>query len=192
MKLLNLNESRVESRPEINAVWLLLDDKPSRTIPVPLTEVCLKEYEAKTGSTLPFWAHRGIARLNGTISDIRTDLVYLAPILKADQAMYWTDQLLTMTAADYAKEKPDDQLLFDRECEALCLMIRKEFGQTKFLEFAKSCSANGPEKALQVVLGFKGYGQFDTAFKRYMKDLTSDLVKSVTPDSYLDIRPKGK
>ena len=52
-KLFNLENSKVEIRRdkdgkiEMAVIFLLLDGDPSRTVPIPLTEVCLAEFEQK-------------------------------------------------------------------------------------------------------------------------------------------------
>jgi len=44
-KFFRLAQSYVKKGKDYNVVFILLDDKPSKTVPVPLTEVCLIEFE---------------------------------------------------------------------------------------------------------------------------------------------------
>ena len=74
----------------------------------------------------------------------------------------------------------------------LCLFLRKEFGQDKFLEFMTS---KGTEADLARIYGFENYEKFDRTFMRYINDLTGDVAgankeRIQTPDAYLQIREK--
>jgi hypothetical protein len=186
-KLFGLDESRVEARRDMIVVWLVSDDRFSRTAPGPLTEVCLCELEHRTGAKLGWWFHRGAAGLNGPLSDIRADLAALNPLVKGNHPVYGVDALLTMTEAKYKGEPPERRLLFDRQAVALCLLVRKEFGQVRTHEMAGG--SDDPEQTLQKVLGFRDFDHFNRTFRRYMLDLSGDVVANRTPDSYLDIQP---
>ena len=82
---------------------------------------------------------------------------------------------------------PERKAIFDREAATLCLLLRKEFGQQKFIEFIKN---NSSQNALHQVYGFNGYSQFDESFKRYFYNLSQDIVNNRTPDNYLKINGK--
>lgn len=197
-KLFNIDQTKVEVRRDGNGrinlivIFFLLDDKPARTVPGPLTEAVLAEYEQAQGAKFGWWAHRGMALLNGQISDIREHLADLHQYTSNDQKMYFGRGLLTMTEDQYNKETAENRRLFDNCAMTLCLLLRKEFGQDKLLQFLV---AKDPEAALRRIYGFESVDQFDASFKHYMIDLTSDVVgahkdRPVTPDSYLQIRPK--
>ena len=67
-------------------------------------------------------------------------------------------------------------------------MLRKEFGQVKFLSFIKKSDQNGVEESLKEVFGFNDFNDFDVSFKTYMRDLSKDIINGRTPDSYLGIK----
>jgi len=199
-KLFNLEQTKVEIRRktgkiEMSVIFMLLDDRPARTIPSPLTEICISEYEQQNNVKFGWWAHRGMCLLNGSLPDIRKNLSDLHTLVKADTALYMGKGLLTMTEEQYAQANAADKEKYDKCAVALCLLLRKEFGQDKFLKMI--VEPGDPEAALKKIYGFDNYGQFDASFKRYMVDLTSDIVgarpkRPVTPDSYLQIKPKKK
>ena len=63
-KLFGLDRTKVEVRKDqsgkinLSVIFFLLDDKPSRTVPTPLTELCLDEFEQKYGFQVGWWASR--------------------------------------------------------------------------------------------------------------------------------------
>jgi hypothetical protein len=67
-------------------------------------------------------------------------------------------------------------------------MIRKEFGQEKYLKFLQKTTEDAPEQAIKNVLMFGSYENFDRTFKRYMIDLSNEISEGKTPDSYLQIK----
>ncbi len=193
-KLFNIEESMFEPRYkdgklEMTVLWLVLDDVPRNTIPQYVTEASFYQYEAATNTKLNMFACRGMALLNSPTSFVRNQLGQLSNYLAKDEKMYFSEALMTMTRDTYKKESVENQKLFDTEVMALCLLLRKEFGEAKLQGFLRLASRNGTEQALRTVYGFSGYQHFDNSFRRYMKDLSSDILQSRTPDSYLDIHP---
>ena len=183
-KLFNLEQSHYEVRRnkegkvEQLILWIVLDGTPAETVPMALTAI------ASADLGIPFWAQRGMSVLNGTIPQIRTGLGSLNGPLNTNQTMFWSKAIFTMTEEGYKKESQEKRDLFDQESAALCLMIRKEFGQTNFVRVVKS---TGGETALKDVLGFDSYSQMDATYTRYMGHLASDIVQNKTPNSYLQI-----
>jgi hypothetical protein len=195
-KLFNLTETKVEIRRENGkikqtVIFLLLNDLPSKIIPLPLTEVCLAEFEQKNGIKLGTWAKRGIARLNCSLPDIRRQLTSLHLFVNDDKGLYFGKSLFEMTDEQYLKESPENQRVFDHCSVVVCLMLRKEFGQDKFQTVSDAIE---PRRSSQgSVYGFAGYAQFDGSFKQYMKDLSNDVAGvngRSTPDHYLQVLPK--
>jgi len=195
-KLFKLTSSRVEVRrtPEgkikETVVFLLINGSPSHTVPVPLTEVVMAEFQQKYNANFGWWSDRGIAVLNGSLGQIREELKDLKPRLEGNQPMYFSEGLLTMSRDQYASLSEANKRLFDQSAFCLCLMIRKEFGQDTFHQFLKTASDKSGLDALKEVLKFNDYEQFDRTFKRYMLDLTRDVLSGKTPDHYLQINGK--
>lgn len=197
-KFFSLDASKVEIRRDASGkitrsvIFLLCDTTPSEAVPVPVTEVCLSNYEQVNNVRLGWWAHRGISLLNGSLPSIRKSMADLHPLVVQDQPMFFSKALFTATQEQLI-QMPDKQGVFDKNSVAACLMLRKEFGQDKFLEFLKT--ASDPEAGLRGIYHFTDYTQFDQTFKRFMFDLSSDITgarpdRPPTPDSYLQIREK--
>lgn len=193
-KLFNLDDSKAEIRQtngkiEISAMWLVLDDKPSRVIPPQLTKICFAEFEQKHNVTIPFFAKNGMALLNGTIPDIRGHIVSLGTTVQKDQPIFISEKMFAMTENEYVKQTPENKKIFDQQSVALCLLLRKEFGEAKLQGFLRMSVRNSPKDVLQVVYGFNSYAQFDQSYLRFMRDLSREVNQQRTPDSYLEIRP---
>jgi hypothetical protein len=193
-KLFNLDDSKVEIRRkngeiEITAMWLILDDKPARIIPKQLTQVCFAEFEQKHNVTIPFFAKNGIRLLNGISSDIRSDMIYLGLHVDKDQPIFISEKMFLMTEDEYENSSLENKKIFDSQSIALCLLLRKEFGETKMQGFLRMSSKNDPKDVLLTIYGFTSYAQFDQSYLRYIKDLSREVSSNKTPDSYLEISP---
>lgn len=190
-KLFGIEHSKIEIRKkdgrfEMTALWLLLDDKPSRTVSPSLTMACLSDFENTHNVTIGWWFKRGASQLNGTPQDIRTQIAYLGETLKSPLS---SEKMFTMTEEDYLKETPENRQIFDRQAAALCLLLRKEFGEAKLQGFLRISSRNGSQEVLRLIYGFNGFADFDNSYFRFMRDLNREVLGNKTPDSYLEIRP---
>jgi hypothetical protein len=195
-KMFKLTRSKVEIRLDSDGeiketvIFLLVNEAPSHTVPVPLMEVCLAEFSQKYDANFGMWAYRGMSLLNAPLDQIREDIYDFAPLVAANKPIFFGSGLFTMGRDQYSKSEEERQELYDMSAMIFCLMVRKEFGQDKFHWFLRRSSADGVETALKEVLGFDGIDDFDRTFRRYMIDLTRDVRSNKTPDSYLQIREK--
>jgi hypothetical protein len=196
-KFFNIDHSYAEVRRDQNGkiklsvIFLLVDNKPSRTIPIPLTEVCLAEFNQRWNESWSWWAIRGMSELDGSIEQIRDVIVASGKLLQNKQPIFLGKKLFETTQEEYKKMSPQDRNSFDGSATLLCLMLRKEFGQDKFLWIVKKTSnRNDPELVLHNVCGFNGYEDFNATFQRYITDLYKDLLDGKTPVSYLQIKEK--
>jgi hypothetical protein len=183
-RLFRINESRVEVRENEIVAWILSDDVITTVLPPPLTEVCMSEIE-KQGKHVGFWMIKGMGTLNGSVSKIKENVMSAGDTVAKNSKVFLSEKLFTMTKRDWEKLNPQQRALFDKECVILCLLLRKEFGEFKFLSFMN----NKDQQQMLQVIGFKDYGQFDASFVRYTKDLHDDLKQSITPNHYLQIEP---
>ncbi len=170
-------------------VFLLVNDSPAADVPVPLTEAVLAEFEQRHNFKFGWWAHRGMGGLNATNAQIKKNLTDLSK--KVSQKIFLSGDLLTLPKDQWSRMNEDEKLLFDQESMVLCLLLRKEFGESRLLHFFKESGAE-PEKSLQKIYEFKGYDEFNASFYRYMKQLTDDVAKGVTPNDYLNIKRAGE
>lgn len=185
----SLDGSKVEIRRENGKIktveaFLLLNDTPSKTLPAPLTEICLSLFEEKHNVKFGWWAHRGMNLLNGSESQIRGRIRELSPKIGDNTPVFLSKMLFTTSKEDYLKLSLLEQRLFDNEAVVLCLLLRKEFGQDRMLYFLKEDSETG----LKEIYGFRSFDHFDASFYRYMKDLVNDVVDKKTPSHYLLIQ----
>lgn len=194
-KLFRLDHTRVEVRVDDagkikeTVIFLLINDAPSKTVPVPLTEVCFAEWGRRYGRPLPVWAERGMGLLNGTVGQIKERLAEVRVPLGRNDPLYFSKGLAEMTRESYGELDAAKRRLFDNCAMAFCLLVRKEFGQDAFLKLLRG--ADRPEAMIRECLRFDGYDQFDRTLKRYLTDLTSDAASGKTPDGYLQVREKS-
>jgi hypothetical protein len=195
-KMFRIKSTKVEVRRDADGkiketvIFMLLNDNPSRTVPSPLTEVCLAEFSQKYDANFGWWAYRGMSLMNGSIDQIRATLNSTASIVKANDPLYFSKGLLDMKKSDYMRLTDQQKHLYDQSAMTFCLLVRKEFGQDKFHHFLKAYAAGGGETAIREQLKFNDYDHFDRTFKRYLIDLTNDLAAGKTPDHYLQITGK--
>jgi hypothetical protein len=195
-KLFGLDATRVEVRRDAsgkikeNVIYLLATGLPSRTVPGPLTEVCMAELAQKYNVKFAPWATRGMAALNGSLDQIRERAAELKLVLDKNEPMYFTKGLMELDADGYKKLDEGKKRLFDNCAMMLCLMVRKEFGQDSYLKLMREASEGGPEAAVAAVVRFPTFAAFDRSFKQFVEDLTSDIAAGKTPDSYLQITEK--
>lgn len=202
-KMFKIDETRVEIRREKNptgphtnsvhkidksVIFILINDNPSHTIPVPLTEVCLAEFALRyEQSEFSWWAVRGMSLLNGSLDQIRLSLKEFAPVVEQSQRVYFSDGLFEMNKQTYMALDDDKKRIYDNCAMVFCLMLRQEFGQKSFHLFLKG-SVDGSDNEVVDILGFDGNDDFDRTFRRYMIDLIRDIKTNKTPDSYLQIQ----
>lgn len=168
-----------DGKIEISVLWLVLGKNPSEVVPGAMTQVCLNELGIKA-----LWLYRGMGILNGTRDQIRKRLSVFRKYLDSNQKMFFSQSLLTMTAADWNKLPDQYKYMYDCQAAAICLIFRQEFGQDALLDFVSSKMS---ESDLKKCFGFNSYEQFDVTFKRYMYYLSVDIEQDKTPEHYLYI-----
>lgn len=166
-------------------IWLNLEGNRWNVGDVPraLTEICLQQSETKTGK-LGFWAHRGMTVLNGDFKSIRSHIGMLNQAFVQDTPIYWSKEILLMDEAKLANNSAKSW--YDAEAAVFCLMLYKEFGPIKFKQFLVE-SQKDPEAAIKSVYGFSSLDAFDSSFKHYVFNLSSDVVgkgQEITPNQY--------
>jgi hypothetical protein len=192
-KMFKIRNTTVEIRRDDNGkikesvIFVLINDAPSHTVPVPLTEVCMAEFSQSYRQKTPWCVVRGMGLLNGSLDQIRGDFNEFNPTVQQNKPVYFTEGLFKTSREEYAKLGPENKRIFDHCSMTLCLMVRKEFGENKFHWFIKTASEKNVEAALQEVLRFNSMEEFDKTFRRYMVDITRDIVDGKTPDNYLQI-----
>lgn len=185
-KLFRLEETRVElfrdyEGQKLHVVYLLFDGPALDSVTEPLTRVSLGEYEKRNNISTGFWFHRGMSKLNTSLNFVRTSVA----ALNNNQRLS-AQQVLAMTEQEWYKLDVNQKKSYDNHCLAMCLLLRKEFGQKNLHYYLHVNSAN-PEKAISSVYGFSGFSEFDKSYQRYVVDIVNAV--STAPDHYLQIAP---
>jgi hypothetical protein len=118
-----------------------------------------------------------MAVLNATIPQIRQEL-------KDCSITIPSRTLFSMTEDQWRSLPKDQQRLFDQQSALMCLLLRKEFGQSKFLTFILT---DNKDEDVKEIFGFSSGASFDKVVERYATNLSEDINKGKTPDSYLQI-----
>jgi hypothetical protein len=195
-KLFNLERTKVEIRRDDRdkiketVIFLLIDGPPSQTVPIPLTEICLAEFCQKNNVKFNLWTYKGMSNLNGSMEQIRSRVVELKSHLDENDPLFFSKGIMELEASQYTQLSEEKKRLYDNCCTMFCLMIRKEFGQDVYLNLIKEAPVMTAEEAIKSSLKFESYDKIDRTFKRFMIDLSNDVVDGKTPDSYLQIKEK--
>lgn len=193
-KMFKIREPLVEIRRDENGkiqetvIFVLINDAPSHTVPVPLTEVCMAEFSQLYNQDFPWFLVRGMSLLNGALDQIRANFHEFTPYVKGNKPVYFSKGMFEMSKDEYLALDAEKRRIFDYSAMTLALLVRKEFGENKFHWFIKTCCEQGGEAALKEVLNFQSTDDFDKTLRRYMIDITRDIESGKTPDDYLQIQ----
>lgn len=191
-KLFNLTGPKVQLRKDLNAIWLVLDEKSEKGIIPYVTQVALAELEAAEKTALPFWFKRGAIVLNGSVDDVRSSLRVFNDSARKEQFTHTAEQMFVSTEEEYNKQGAENKKVYDTQAACLCLLLRKEFGEAKLQGLLRILSRNKPDVSLETVYGFKDLADFENSYVAFMKDLCADVARNKTPDAYLTITPVKK
>lgn len=178
-KAFNLDVTFWEYQDDTVLSWMLIDNNPADILPVAITPVCLAQLEKKYNFKFGFWLVQGMSYLNGQTAKIRQRLGGLNNIITNNHPAYKGHDLLTITAEQWSNESIANQSLFDTQSIAMVLLIKREFGTKKFIEFSKTNDIKN--------LGFSSDDQFDSMYRRYMQYLSADAVSGRMPDKYIKV-----
>ena len=180
-KLFHIDRSFAEDRDNGGVAWVCYTEiEHTRVLSVLLTEIFLKEFETQHKMKIAYWAKRGIAVLNGNPKQIKKFLQPMYQHISSDRGMFFTESLFGLEKDTVMRSTPENISLFDKEAALLCLLLRKEFGNVRFLSMV---GGSGLKKST----GYNSYSEFDSAFKRYVFYATEDIVRNKMPDFYLNI-----
>lgn len=191
-KLFNLDNSKFEIRKnegrfEIAAIWLVLDDKPARVIPDTLSFICFAEFEDKYKIDIPFFAKNGMSIINGTIPVIKSYVSFIGEKVKYSQKIFLSEAIFSMTEQQYTTLSDENKKLFDSQSVLMCLLLRKEFGESKLQRFYLNSKKYDTVDLLKSIYGFESFSDLDKSMVRFAKDLSKDIGQNKTPDSYLQV-----
>lgn len=186
-KLFGIENSTSEVRDDILVLWLLLDDKPSITIPELFTPIIFSEFENVYKTKIQFWFKKGAAELNSDLSQIKKELSDLSLLNQSD--LYKIEKIFSMTEEQYQALDVKKQKLFKSQSMLLVLLLRKEFGEAKLQGFLQYCIIKDPESSINLIYGYKDLADLNAKYIKYMSDLFKDIKIDKMPDTYLQINP---
>jgi hypothetical protein len=168
-RLFGLQSHRIEFRDNVAAIWLDAEDSNyfNNSVNEIITEVCLRDLDP----TLSFTAYKGMSKLNTSLDNIKQILS------RVGETQPGTN-FLKVTEKDYQKMSQENKDKFDTESLLFCLMLKKEFGETKLLEYFLGKN--------EKICGFDSKS-LSGSYNRYYRDIFKELKENKIPDSYLNI-----
>lgn len=161
-------ETRKEQNGKIilNAIWLYYDE--FKNIEYSLSNVCFDELENIRNKKIPPYIKKGMCYLSKDISVIKKELSDLdSPEINFPQLV---------------SEKEENIKNYEKQSAIACLLFRKEFGQTNFINYLNNNDLSN--------FGSNDAKIINDILNRYYKNLKSDLQENKVPNSYLNIRRK--
>lgn len=187
-----LDESKVSIRydesgkPELIVIFLLLNDKPSKTIPIPITEACLANLDVVYNFRTPLWAAKSFAHLNATIPSIQEKFRTVDSSIKQNRPLYGSKGVLEVK--DFDALSPEDKKEYIAASVVFTMMLRKEFGEDRLHNFYKHCAdGNSPEEGLRSIYRFDSYADCDSHMKEYVLEVVSKLDNKQIGDAYFQV-----
>ena len=184
-------ENRLDTEDKVLAIWITLPSgfsAKSPTIYAHISQAVFSEYEALSGIKLGYWFIEGARTLNGHPAAVKETLQPLASGVQSGE-IFFSKSVLEMDKDTYLELSKENKALYDAEATALCLMLRKEFGQVKLNSFFKNAN-HDYDAVFPKVYGFKNCKDFDSKFTVYLKDLSKCNTEGRIPSDYLTIEGK--
>jgi len=180
-KLFNISESKYEARIvdgklEIIALWLSLDSEEDLvdTVPYFVTICSMLEIDQKFNTKSNILLTKGMAELNRSLVKIKENL----KAVNIDNK-----DIVSVFNLDVKKMSQDDL----NKSLIISLMLRKEFGESKFLRFL--FSNKNTKDSLGLIYGFDP-DSFSKSYNRYCKDISKDIKDNKVPDFYLQVEKR--
>ena len=160
---------------KLSAIWFVFDEQPIDSIPSQLVLINLKEIEQASGVKFGFWFYRGSLVLNHSVNNIKSALVN-------GTVGFDAKNLLNTTEEQWSGLDQNKKNQFDFQASCICLLFRKEYGQSNLLNFIKTSDPK--------TVGFKTEDEFNLTYNRFCGNLIADIKNNKTPDNYLIINKK--
>jgi hypothetical protein len=179
--------TRSDNRVTATAIWAYAAPRwQVADLPPLVTEVALAEFESHHRVTIPLWAHRGMARMNANLPAIRATLAGLADDLAAGQKVFYSADLFSLTADRLDQYPSAERVRFERQAAAVCLYLRKELGEKKFIQVLEAGMKD--PAGVPAALGMSDFEAVDKAVLAYTQTLARDVKAGKAPDDYLTWR----
>lgn len=171
-------ETRRDSSGKISTSAIWLDFKRIQELPSLVMFICASD--GSFGSN-KLYIQRGMSLLSLPSERVKSELKQSG---KLDFA-----EVSSLNSEKWFDLSPQDRALFDRRSALVCLMLRKEFGQERFLNFL---SGSQDQDSVRSVYGFGDAAEFNGTLNRYSENLSKDIGEGITPDSYVTVKGAKK
>lgn len=177
-KFFNLSDSRVEFRKKDNktdiiGVWLCIENHNHEDLEKVISQICFQDILNKKGLNKKF-LEEGISLLAQNPQSIKE----LLKNVSADIS------IINKTDDEYKKLPEEDKRNFQVNSAAICLMLKKEFGEKNFLKLMFFKDSDNISQILSVY-NYKDKDELEKTFKRYCSDLKKCIEKNQINDRYL-------
>ena len=179
-KFFGVDSPRAEIRKDesgkisTSAIWL--DSKSIQELPSLVAFICASD--GSLGANR-LYIQRGISLLSLPPEKVKSELSQAGTVNFSEISSCSSDKWFGLPPQERS----------DRKSALVCLMLRKEFGQERFLSFLYSAQN---QEAIGGVYGFKDASEFNSTLNRYSENIGRDIGKGATPDSYITIKGARK
>lgn len=181
-RFFGIDSPRAETRSDISgkvstsAIWI--DFKSSQELPSLVAFVCASDGSFGDNK---LYVQRGISLLSLPSEKVKSEL--------AQAGVVDFSEISSLSSENWFALPFQERASFDRKSAMVCLMLRKEFGEERFLKFLL-----GPQdqESIQNVYGFKDASEFNRTLNRYSENISKDIGKGTTPDSYVTVKGAKK
>jgi hypothetical protein len=171
-------ETRRDSSGKIltSAIWV--DFKRIQELPSLVAFICVSD--GSLGDNR-LYVQRGISLLSLPSERVKSELKQSGKLDFAEVSSLSSEKWFDLSSQDRA--------LFDRRSALICLMLRKEFGEERFLKFLLGTQ---DQNSVRSVYGFRDAAEFNSTLNRYSENLSKDIGEGITPDSYVTVKGAKK
>lgn len=171
-------EIRRDSSGKITTSAIWLDFKRIEELPSLVAFICVSD--GSLGNNR-MYVQRGISLLSLPSERVKSEL--------AQSGNLDFDEVSSCSSENWFSMTPKDKASFDRKSALVCLMLRKEFGEERFLKFL---AGKQDQDSIRSVYGFKDTSEFNSTLNRYFENLSKDIGEGITPDSYVTVKGAKK
>lgn len=181
-RFFGVESPRAETRKDIygktsvSAIWIDFDR--IQQLPSLVAMICSSDGSAGDNN---LYVQRGISLLSLPAKMIKSEL--------SQSSMVDFSEVLSFSSEKWFSLSPQERSALDRKAALICLMLRKEFGQEKFLNFL---SSSQDQDAIIKIYGFRDLSEFNSTLNRYSQNISNDIIEGKTPDSYVTVKEAKK
>ena len=171
-------ETRKDSSGKVSASAIWIDLKSFQDLPSLVALICASDGSFGDNKLS---VQRGTSLLSLPSEKVKSEL--------AQAGVVDFSQISSLSSEKWFDLPSKERASFDRKSAMVCLMLRKEFGEERFLKFLL-----GPQdqESIQNVYRFKNASEFNGTLNRYSENISKDIGEGTTPDSYVTVKGAKK